>query len=116
MMKTEPAFRLGTGEVDDMCYDMEGDSPGSTLNRLDIIRLLTSIAKQCCQISICKNIEKLKKMSQSVLPSSSFSNNQPNRNNNHAYFPNINIDNHSHWNINNPHPTEEVPTRQNPHT
>ena len=31
IIKTDPAFRLGTGEIDDMCYDMEGSSPGSIL-------------------------------------------------------------------------------------
>ncbi|KAK4288649.1 hypothetical protein Pmani_038327, partial [Petrolisthes manimaculis] len=33
-VETDPSFRLGTGEVDDMCYDMESNSPGSTLNRI----------------------------------------------------------------------------------
>ena len=45
MIKTEPVFRLGTGEVDDMCYDMEGVTPGSILNRIGIIRLLTFVTK-----------------------------------------------------------------------
>lgn len=45
IMKTDPTFSLGTGEIDDMCYDMDGDSPGRTLNRLGIIRIFFNITK-----------------------------------------------------------------------
>lgn len=45
-IKTVPTFRLGTSEIDDLCFDIENDSY-STLNRLGAIKLLSSIKKQC---------------------------------------------------------------------
>ncbi len=61
IINTVPAFRLGTGELDDMCYDMIGSKPGSTLNRLGVVRLLSSIQKQCRDFKLCSNWEKVKR-------------------------------------------------------
>ena len=57
----DPAFKLGTGEIEDMRYDMESDSPGSTLKRLGIIRLFGTINKQFPHINIFNNIDSIKK-------------------------------------------------------
>lgn len=75
-VKTDPSFRLGSGEVDDMCYDMESESPGSTLNRLGIIRLLCTINKH---IRICKNIDTIKWSTQTYLKTQNNNTNQQNR-------------------------------------
>ena len=62
IINSDPAFRLGTGEIEDMCFDMESDSPGSTLNRLGIIRLFNTINKQFPHINMFKNIDSIKKI------------------------------------------------------
>ncbi len=108
VIKTEPVFKLGTGEVDDMCYDMEGVTPGSILNRIGIIRLLTFVTKQCPHFSICKDIERLKKTPQNALTSPIFTNNQHNRNRNQTYLPSNSTDHH----YNNSHSAEGGPARQ----
>ena len=44
VIETNLQFRLGTSEVDHMCYQ---ENPGNFLNRFGIIRLLNVISKQC---------------------------------------------------------------------
>ena len=93
IIKTDSNFRLGTGEVDDMCYDMESDTPGSTLNRLGIIRLLSTITKQCPASNICKNIDNIKKQTLMTPPSQGPSTNQHQRN---TSFSSTNINSYNH--------------------
>ena len=47
LIKTNLQFRLGTFEVDNMCYQMNQENQGNFLNRFGVIRLLNIIAKQC---------------------------------------------------------------------
>lgn len=46
IIKTALSFKLGTGELDDLCCNMEIGNI-SALNRLGIIRLLATIKSQC---------------------------------------------------------------------
>ena len=56
VINTDLPFRLGTGEVDEMCYDINGEEHSSDfLNRLGAIRLLTTINKQCPYFKLCEN-------------------------------------------------------------
>ncbi len=96
IIKTDDAFRLGTGETDDMCYDMERDSPGSTLNRQGVIRLLKIISKHYPNANICKNTHTTMKTSQINLSSHSHTTSHYKRNKIHAYFPNHRTDNYNH--------------------
>ena len=56
IIKPDLAFRLGTGDVDDMCYGVNDKYPGSTLNRFGALRLLGIIAKQCPTFHQCRNL------------------------------------------------------------
>lgn len=47
VIKTNLQFRLGTGEIDQMCLHVNSGSQGNFLNRLGVIRLLNIISKQC---------------------------------------------------------------------
>ena len=46
-MKTDLAFKLGTGEVDDMCYDFASESSKCVLNRHGVVRLFSTFSRQC---------------------------------------------------------------------
>ncbi|MEL6989823.1 MAG: hypothetical protein AAGK97_18590, partial [Bacteroidota bacterium] len=60
-IKSELSFKLGTGEIDDACYDVAGRNSGMYLNRLGATRLLTTLAKQCDHFSLCENWEDIKR-------------------------------------------------------
>lgn len=60
LVKTPPEFTFGTGNVDELCFDVEGDI-SCILNRLGAIRLLNTFKKQCPGYSLCKNWEKVRK-------------------------------------------------------
>ena len=47
VIKTNLQYRLGTGDIDQMCYDGTQMIEGKFLNRFGIIRLLNIIASQC---------------------------------------------------------------------
>ena len=47
VIKTNLQLRLGTGEVDHMCYDRSCMIEGKYLSRIGIIRLLNILVKQC---------------------------------------------------------------------
>lgn len=51
-IETNLRFRLGTGDIDDMCYENDGESPGLFLNRFGILRLLSAISKQCTYFNL----------------------------------------------------------------
>lgn len=53
VIDTVPVFTLGTGELDDLCFNEGTDSKCPTLNRLGTIKLLTTINKQCPQLKLC---------------------------------------------------------------
>ena len=59
MIKTNLLFRLGTGEVDLMCFDDNVESEGVFLNRYGILRLLNAVCKQCSHFKLCQNKEEL---------------------------------------------------------
>ena len=63
IIKTNLQFRLGTGDVDHMCFNdtCENDN---FLNRFGIIRLLNVISKQCSSLKLHENWENI--MSQSM--------------------------------------------------
>ena len=69
-IKTNLQFRLGTGEVDRMCYNDTGEND-NFLNRFGIIRLLNVISKSCPSLKLHENWETI--MSQGI-PTSSFDN------------------------------------------
>lgn len=60
VVKTHPEFTLGTGNVDELCFDVEDDTC-CILNRLGVIRLLNTLKKQCPGFSLCKNWENVRK-------------------------------------------------------
>ena len=47
VIKTNLRYRLGTGEVDEMCFHTSNENNGNFLNRFGAIRLLSVISKQC---------------------------------------------------------------------
>ena len=47
LIKNFLAFKLGTGEVDEICYDVGGESSGAFLSRIGAVRLLSTIKKSC---------------------------------------------------------------------
>ena len=55
IINPEPAFRLGTGEIDESCYEIPGEYQGTLLNRLDATKLLSVIGKQCDKLKACVN-------------------------------------------------------------
>ena len=55
MLKSFLSFKLGTGEVEDICYEVNGDNSGVFLSRLGVMRLLTTIEKSCEQFCLREN-------------------------------------------------------------
>lgn len=51
IVKTTPDFMLGTGSVDELCFENEENEP-IVLNRLGVIRLLNTIEKQCLEFHL----------------------------------------------------------------
>ena len=52
LIKNFLAFKLGTGEVDELCYDIGEEDSGVFLSRLGVIRLLFTLEKSCNQFSL----------------------------------------------------------------
>ena len=46
-IKTNLSFRLGTGDIDEICYNSGGNDSEDNLNRYGVLRLLKIINKQC---------------------------------------------------------------------
>ena len=67
IIKTVPSFRLGTGELDELCFDLKHDSH-SLLNRLGVIKLMGIIEKQCPTFNLCPNWEQVKRNSNNNVP------------------------------------------------
>ena len=78
IIKTNLQFRLGTGEVDHMCFN-ENSENDNYLNRFGVIRLLNVISKQCSWFKLHENWESI--MSQSM-PTSSYNQRNINLNEN----------------------------------
>lgn len=55
IIKTDLPFRIATGEMDDMCTDVDLDSCNVNLNRFGVIRQLDTILKQHPDIKISNN-------------------------------------------------------------
>ena len=47
VIKVNLSFKLGTGEIDEICYESENEKAGMILNRNGALRLLSVIHKQC---------------------------------------------------------------------
>ena len=62
IVQTVPPFLLGTGELDEFCYDMR-DNSHSLLNRQGIIKLLTAIERQCPGFHLRTDWQKAKRNS-----------------------------------------------------
>ena len=54
VIKTNLQYRLGTGEVDQMCFHKDIENNGNFLNRYGVIRLLNIIAQQCSFLKLQK--------------------------------------------------------------
>ena len=75
VIKTNLEYRLGTGEVDHMCFTETNEEHRNFLNRFGIIRLLNVISKQCPSLKLHENWENI--MSQNM-PASSYYRGQKN--------------------------------------
>ena len=64
IIKTNLQYRLGTGEVDLMCFNDTCENDNNFLNRFGIIRLLNVISKQCPSLKLHEDWENI--MSQSM--------------------------------------------------
>ena len=53
-LKTNMYFKLGTGDLDNMCYEVN-DMSEASLNRYGVIRLLGAINKQCKHLKLSDN-------------------------------------------------------------
>ena len=60
IIKTDLPFRLGTGELDEMCFTTNEDTSDVTLNRFGVLRLLNTISKQYPDINLCSDAKELK--------------------------------------------------------
>lgn len=61
VISTNLPFQLANGDIDDICYEMEGPNSGFCLNRLGAIRLLDSIAKLCPNLTLCEEWSKIRR-------------------------------------------------------
>ena len=52
LVKSFLTFKLGTGEVDKICYNTGGENSGVFLSRFGVIRLLSTIEKFCAQFRL----------------------------------------------------------------
>ena len=80
VIKTNLQFRLGTGDVDRMCYSE--NNGGNFLNRFGIIRLLNIIAKQCPFFKLDINWDKITSQSISTTYASALRQQRPDTSNN----------------------------------
>lgn len=60
IINPEPAFRLGTGEIEELCYELPGEYQGTLLNRLGATRLISVIGKVNENLKVCVNWDKVK--------------------------------------------------------
>ena len=60
VIKTPPIFRHGTDEIDDMCFNTENET-FPVLNRLGVVKLLTTIKRQSAEFHLCTNWDEAKK-------------------------------------------------------
>ena len=58
VIKMNLSFKLGTGEIDQMCYESESEKAGMVLNRYGALRLLSVMDRQCKCLRVKENIEK----------------------------------------------------------
>lgn len=72
VIKTNLQFRLGTGEVDRLCfYSNKDDNQGNFLNRFGVIRLLNVINQQCSFFNLHTDWDNVTSQEIPSLPSSS---------------------------------------------
>ena len=57
LLKTNLNYRLGTGEVDDICYNDQVPNKSVTLNRFGVLRLLSIINKQCQYLELSEHFK-----------------------------------------------------------
>ena len=78
VINTNLNFRIGTGEVDDLCYNVEGENPHSVLNRYGVLRLLSVINKQCDRFKLNENFKRsISNLKYNHSPFSNHNNNDP---------------------------------------
>ena len=56
MINTNVSFRIGTGEIDDLCY-LQDKNSNHSLNRYDAIRLLSVLSKQCQYLKLSTSLD-----------------------------------------------------------
>lgn len=61
IIKTDLPFRLGTGEIDDMCFEGSERNSNIIFNRYGVIRLLDTIIKQYPSLDLCTSLEQIKR-------------------------------------------------------
>jgi len=74
IIKTDLPFKLGTGEIDEMCLEKNENMKGLFLNRYGVIRLLDTINKQYPELNIVKNMDDVKRGHQYLSLNSRFKN------------------------------------------
>jgi len=116
IIKTDLPFRLGTGELDELCLHASDNSNFLTLNRFGVVRLLDIICKQYPDIGLCDDLHEVKRnlavlsgkihyASHKVLSSNENGfNSGKNKNMENGNDRNINRNNHNHLNISNRRP------------
>lgn len=70
---TELFFRLGTGEMDANCFNLDDENANQELTRIGAIRLLDAISKKCPNFT-CKDWQKVKLNSLKPLHKNEFTN------------------------------------------
>ena len=61
IIKTVSTFRLGTGDLDDLCFETAKDNVSMIFNRLGVIKLLGTIKKQCADFHLCSDWNNVKR-------------------------------------------------------
>ena len=56
-IKTNLNFRLGTGDIDEICFKEDEDLSGVYLNRYGVIKLLSTISKQCNFLKLSESLK-----------------------------------------------------------
>ena len=61
VIKTVPTFKLGTGDIDDLCFETATDKAPLLLNRLGAVKLLGTLNNQCANFHLCSSWNTIKR-------------------------------------------------------
>lgn len=61
VIKCQLSFKLGTGEVDNLCYHTDHEHSGIFLNRYGVIRLMSILSKQCDGFAVRENWNEIRR-------------------------------------------------------